>query len=123
MVEIWSHYALTFISPLGDCNYWLGSLKEWKQHLIVGAIFSIVGIVVISWANSIIIPSPYSTFFGIQYSVNPQFEPTLKLMLVLFFVGFFSLGLGLGLGVSAFSLHKTEDKFTSSNSKSVRNPF
>ena len=98
-------------------------MREWKQHLTIGTIFSMIGIALISWANSINVPSPYSTFLGIQYSVNPQFEPTLKLMLVLFFVGFFSLGLGLGLGVSAFSLHNTEGRFTSSNPKSVRNPF
>ena len=98
-------------------------MREWKQHLIIGTIFSMIGIGLISWANSINVPSPYSTFLGIQYSINPQFEPTLKLMLVLFFVGFFSLGLGLGLGVSASCLRKSENQFTSSNPKLGRNPF
>ena len=75
------------------------------------------------WANSIAVPSPYSTFLGMQYSINPQFEPTLKLTLVMFFVEFFSLGLGLGLGVSASCLRKSENRFTSSNLRSGRNTF
>jgi hypothetical protein len=89
-------------------------MREWKQHLIIGTIFSVTGIVLILWAASISIPSPYNTFVGIPYSINPQFETTSKLMLVLFIGGFFALGLGLGLGVSASPIHKLENRFTSS---------
>ena len=41
---------VNLISPLRNWSHWLGSMREWKKHLIISILFLISGIGMILWS-------------------------------------------------------------------------
>jgi hypothetical protein len=75
------------------------SLEEYKQVIIMGCIFLVLGLAFFMLCSSLASPSPFLTFLGIPYAVNPYaINPFTG---VLFVEGFFFLGFGLGILLTA----------------------
>jgi hypothetical protein len=73
-------------------------MKYSHQIIIGGIIFVVIGFGLLVAGINIesSIPSPYSTFLGIPYAVNPAFQSSFEEMLALFMFGFLCLGFGGG---------------------------
>ena len=41
---------VNLISPLRNWSHWLGSMREWKKHLIISSLFLISGVGMILWS-------------------------------------------------------------------------